>query len=86
MPAALVERRPATLHGRPSITVDNRALRDAQRRMALATVLIPFLGTVAITRTATPGMTPTRLTPGNSRVGTKVCRPCRGCGIRISAG
>lgn len=47
MPAALVERRPATLHGRPSITVDNRALRDAQRRMALATVLIPFLGAVA---------------------------------------
>lgn len=40
----------ANLAGRrvkPSITVDNDAIRRAQRRMALATITIPFLGTVA---------------------------------------
>jgi stearoyl-CoA desaturase (delta-9 desaturase) len=30
----------------PSITVDNPGLRAAQRRMALATVIVPFAGTV----------------------------------------
>jgi stearoyl-CoA desaturase (delta-9 desaturase) len=31
----------------PSITVDNAALRAAQRRMAIATVVVPFIGTLA---------------------------------------
>ena len=46
MPAAHDERRPMKPRARPSITVDDRALRAAQRRMALATVLVPFLGAV----------------------------------------
>src|SRR5262249_35432469 len=32
---------------KPSITVENSNLRAAQKRMALATVIVPFLGTVA---------------------------------------
>jgi len=32
---------------RPSITIDSDAIRATQRRMALVTILVPFLGTVA---------------------------------------
>jgi stearoyl-CoA desaturase (delta-9 desaturase) len=57
MPVALDGRGHASRHGKPSITVENHALRAAQRRMALATILIPFLGTLAaVGHTVTSGI------------------------------
>lgn len=50
--SALVDR-PTSKRIIPPIAIDNEEIRTAQRRMALATVLIPFLGTIAAVALAT---------------------------------